>query len=81
MEVVGADERQADLRRESPELLEQATLLRQAVVLDLEEEVARPEDVAVRPRQAARQLPVLDLERARDLATEAGREADQPLAC
>ena len=81
VQVVGADQRQADLRRQAEELLEQPPLLGQAVVLDLEEEVARAEDVAVVAGQAARQVPVLDLQRARDLAVEAGRQADQPLAC
>ncbi len=47
------------------------------MVLELEEEVALPEDVAVLAGQPAGRLPVVDLERLGDLSTEAGREADQ----
>ena len=79
VQVVGGDQRQADLGRQAAKLFEQAPLLGQAVVLDLEEEVARAEDVAVVAGQAARQLPVLDLQRPWDLAVEAGGQADQPL--
>ena len=80
VEVVGGDERQADLRREAQQLLVEAVLVRDAVVLELEEEVARAEDVAVAARHPAREIPILRLERARDLPVEAGRQADQALA-
>ncbi len=79
VEVVGDDERQASLRAEAQELLVEARLLGDAVVLELEKEVALAEDVAVLARQAAGLLPVVHLERLRDLAAEAGREADQAL--
>ena len=79
VQVVRGDQRQADLRGEAEELLGQAPLLGQAVVLDLEEEVPGAEDVAVRAGQASSRLPVLDLERPGDLAVEAGAEADQAL--
>ena len=40
------DQRQTDLRREAQELLVESTLVGHPVVLELEEEVARAEDVA-----------------------------------
>ena len=47
VEVVGDDERQADLRGEAQELFVQPALLGQAVVLELQEEAVRAEDVLV----------------------------------
>ena len=79
VEVVRHDEREAGLRRQAQELLVEAGLLGDAVVLQLQEEVALPEDVAVLAGQAAGRLPVVDLERLRDLAAEAGGEADEAL--
>ena len=64
----------------SQELLVEPGLLGQAVVLELEEEVVLAEDVAVLAGDVSGQLPVLDLERLRDLAAEAGRQPDQALA-
>ena len=80
VEVVGHDERQAGLRRQAEELLVEAALLGQAVVLELEEEVVLAEDVAVLAGQPPGELPVVDLERLGDLAAEAGGQADQALA-
>ena len=80
VQVVRRDERQTDLRGEPEELLVEPPLLGQAVVLELEEEPVRAEDVAVLAGQLAGELPVLDFERARDLAVEAGRQADQAFA-
>ena len=81
VQVVRGHQRQPDLGCQAQELLVQAALLGQAVVLHLQEEVAGAEDVAVLAGQAPREVPVLHLERARDLAVEAGREADQALRC
>ena len=50
------------------------------MVLELEEEPVLAEDVAVLAGQLAGELPVLDFERPRDLAVEAGRQADQAFA-
>ena len=65
VEVVRDDERQADLRGEPEELLVEAALLGQAVVLELEEEAVRAEDVAVLAGDGPGEVPVLDLEGAR----------------
>ena len=80
MQVVGHDQGQVDLRGQAQELLVEARLLGQAVVLQLEEEVVLAEDVAVLAGDRAGQLPVLDLERLGHLAAEAGAEADEALA-
>ena len=79
VKVVRRDERQAGLGREAQQLLVQRPLLGQAVVLELEEEVALAEDVAVLAGKAAGLVPVVGLERPRDLAAEAGGQADEPL--
>ncbi len=79
MQVIRDDEGSPDLRRQAEELLVEALLLGQAVVLELEVEVAA-EDVPVLAGEALRRLPVVDLERPRDLAVEAGRQADEALA-
>ena len=78
VQVVGGHQRQAGLRRQAQQLLVEAALLRQAVVLELQEEVAGAEDVAVAAGDGAR-VPVLRLQRARDLAVEARGQADQAL--
>ena len=81
VQVVGDDQRQADLGRQAQQLLVEPALLGQAVVLELEEEAVLAEDVArTAPATLARRLPVVDLERPRDLAVEARRQADQALA-
>ena len=55
-------------------------LLRDPVVLQLQEEPVLAEDVAVLAGEPAGQLPVVHLEGLGDLAAEAGRHADQALA-
>ena len=77
VEVVGDDQRQADLRGEAQELLVEAALLGQAVVLELQEEAVLAEDVAVAAGDRPGELPVVDLEGLGDLAAEAG--ADRPI--
>jgi hypothetical protein len=47
------------------------------VLLELEVEAVLAEDLAVLTGDLARQVPVVDLEGLRDLAAEAGREADE----
>ena len=79
VEVVRHDERDPGLGRETEELLVQDPLLGQAVVLELEEEVALAEDVAVLAGESPGGVPVLDLERPRDLAAETGAQPDEAL--
>ena len=81
VQVVGHDERQAGLGREPQQLLVEPALLGQPVVLELEEEAVLAEDVAVLAGQLPGELPVVDLERPRDLAAETGRQADEALRC
>ena len=81
VQVVGDDERQADLGREAQQLLVQPALLGDAVVLELEEEAVLAEDVAVLAGELAGELPVVDLERLRDLAAEAGATARRGPRC
>jgi hypothetical protein len=78
VEVVRDDQRQAGLRRQAEELRVQGGLLGKPVVLQLQEEVVLPEDVAVLARQVPGELDVVALERLRDLAAEAGRHPDEP---
>ena len=78
VEVVRGDEREPDLRGEAQQLLVQGALLGEAVVLELEEEAVGPEDVRIAAGKGSRGGPVVVLERARDLAVQAGREADEP---
>ena len=80
VQVVRDDERQVQLGREAEELLVEPALLREAVVLELEEEAVLPEDVAVLAGDRPGEVPVLDLQGPRDLAVEARRQADQALA-
>ena len=80
VEVVGHDQREAGLRRQAEQLLVEPVLVGHAVVLELEVEAVLPEDVAVLAGEVAGQLPVLDLERLGDLAGQARRQPDQPLA-
>ena len=80
VQVVGDDQRQAGLGRQAEQLLVEAALLGDAVVLELQEEAVLAEDVAVLAGELAGQLPVVHLERLGDLAAEAGRHADQALA-
>ncbi len=80
VEVVGDDQRQVELRGETQQLLVEPPLLGQAVVLHLQEEPVLPEDLRVVARDRAGEVPVLDLQGPRDLAVEAGGQADQPVA-
>ena len=80
VQVVGDHERETDLRRQSEQLLVEPALLGQAVVLQLQEEVVAPQDVAVLAGDVAGELPVVDLEGLGDLAAQARAEPDQPLA-
>ncbi len=80
VQVVRHDERKADLGGEPQKLLVEPALLGHPVVLELEEEVALAEDVAVRAGELPGELPVVDLERLGDLAVEARGQADEPLA-
>ena len=78
VQVVGDDEREADLGRQPDQLLVEPLLFGHAVVLELEEEAVLAEDVAVLPGHLSGELPVVDLERLRDLAAQARREPDEP---
>ena len=66
VQVVGDDQREAGLGREPKQLVVEAALLGEAVVLELEEEPVAAEDVAVLARDPPGALPVVGLERARD---------------
>ncbi len=70
---------EADLRAQTEELLVEAVLRGKAVVLELQEEAVRAEDVAILAGKAAGRLPVVDFEGLGDLAAQAGRQADQTL--
>ena len=80
VEIVGDDQRQPGLRGEAEQLLVEAALLGDAVVLQLEVEAVLAEDVGVLAGELAGELPVVHLERLGDLAAEAGGHPDQPLA-
>ena len=72
VQVVGHDVLETHFRTEAQELLVEAVLRRKAVILELQEEAVRSEDVAVLAREAARRLPVVHLEGLGDLAAQAG---------
>ena len=78
VKVVRYDEGQAGLGGQAEQLLVQPALLGQAVVLELEEEVALAENVRVLAGERGGELPVVDLERPGDLSVQAGAQADQP---
>src|SRR5688572_2842583 len=80
MQVIGDGQWQAHLGGQAQELLVEPALFGQAVLLELEVEVVRTEDVAVASGDRAGEVPVVDLERLGDLAAEAGAEADEALA-
>ncbi len=80
VQVVGDDQRQAGLRGEPEELLVEPLLLRDPVVLQLQEEPVLAQDVPVLARELAGQLPVVHLEGLGDLPAEACGHADQALA-
>ena len=66
--------------REPQQLLVEPPLVGHPVVLELQVEAVLAEDVAVLPGEPAGELPVLDLERLRDLAGQARRQPDQAFA-
>ena len=72
VEVIRHDERLSGLGREPDEALVEPALLGQAVVLQLEEEVAA-KDVGVLAGNPAGHVPVVRLERAGDLPVQARR--------
>ncbi len=79
VQVVGGDERDAHLRAEPQQLLVQPALLGHAVVLQLEEEVAVAEDVAIAAGDAPRLVLFAGLQGARHFAVQARRQPDEPL--
>ncbi len=79
VQVVREHQRETYFGGESEELLVEATLFGEAVILHLKEEAPFPEDFAVLPRQGARVLPVVDLQCASDLAVQASRESNKAL--
>ena len=79
VQVVRQHERQAHFGGETEELLVQATLLGESVILHLKEEAPLPKDFAVLPSERARVLPVINLQRACNLAVQAARESDEAL--
>ena len=79
VQVVRQHEREADFGGEAEELLVEATLLGESVVLHLEKEAPLPKDFAVLPSEGSRMLPVINLQCACNLAVQAAREPDQTL--
>ena len=79
VDVVGRDQRQVQLAGEREQALVDDLLLLDALVLHLEEEVARAEDVAQAGGRLERRLRLLDLQRARHFAFQAAAQADQAL--
>ena len=75
--VVRADERQVQLVRERQQASVDDRLFLDPLILHLEEEVVRPEDVAETAGRFERGTRLLDLQRARHLALEAAAEADE----
>ena len=73
VQIVGDDVLQPDFRAQPEQLLVEAALLGQAVVLQLEEEAVRAKDVLVLAGQLPGQLPVVDFEGLGDLAAQTGR--------
>ena len=80
VQVICQHERQAHFGSEAEELLVQATLFGEAVILHFEEEAPLPKDFAVLPGEGARMLPVIHLQRTCDLAVQASRESDKALS-
>ena len=77
--IVGGDQRDAGPGGECGRSGADLVLDLEAVVLDLEEEVLRPEDLAVGERGPRRALGVVGEEVAADLALGTRRQGDQPL--
>ena len=80
VQVICQHERQAHFGSEAEELLVQATLFGEAVILHFEEEAPLPKDFAVLPSEGARMLPIIHLQRTCDLAVQASRESDKALS-
>ena len=80
VEVVRHHERQSRLLRQAEQLRVHGGLLRQPMVHQLQVEAVLPEDVPICAGQLPREVPVVDLERLRDLAAETGGHPDQSLA-
>ncbi len=79
MDVVGGDQRQAELPGQGDDLRVDRLLPLEAVVLELEVEIARGEERGVLPGGLLGALVLVPRQEEVDLALEAGREADQPL--
>ncbi len=75
--VVRADERKTFLLMHADELAVHMLLLRDPVVLQLEEEIFLPENVPILVRRLLRRLVVAPGDRLRDLARKAGGETDE----
>ena len=78
MHVVGADERQVEIARERQQPLVDDLLLLDALVLHLEEEVVRAENIAQPPGRIECGTRLFDLQRAGNFPFQAAAEADQP---
>ena len=79
VDVVGGHERQVQLAGQGQDALVDDLLLLDTLVLHLQEEVARAQDVAQPRRRFQRRPRLFDLERARHLPLQAAAEADEPL--
>ena len=79
VQVIRQHQREPHFGGETEELLVEATLFGEAVILHFEEEAPLPKDFAVLPRQSARVLPVVNLQGASDLAVQASRESNKAL--
>src|SRR6185503_10774972 len=80
MRIVRTDEAQPDLLAEARHQRNDLLLIGNAMVLDLEKEIVRPEDLAELQRRLFRLLIVAGGERLRHLAFQTRRKNDQPLA-
>ena len=60
VQVIRQHQREAHFGGETEELLVEATLFGEAVILHFEEEAPLPKDFAVLPRESASMFPVID---------------------
>src|SRR3989475_11075351 len=79
VDVVGADEAQAEIPRNRWDSAVDDALLLDAVPLHLEKEVVGPQDVLVRGRRVARFLRLLMRETLGDFTFQAAAETDEAL--